>query len=124
MIDSKAQVAKRIKEAREWKGITQVKMAKLLSVARQTYLDIETGKTEPRVRMLSEIAEITERPLVWFVYGDADVELHDIQYKQDVNRLLEYFSKLPHEARTAILNQSVSMASFLVNFSRTSHTVE
>ncbi|KXF81169.1 helix-turn-helix transcriptional regulator [Enterovibrio coralii] len=118
MIDSKSQVAKRIKEAREWKGITQVKMAKLLEVARQTYLDIETGKTEPRVRMLSEIAEITERPLVWFVYGDADVELHDVQYKQDVNRLLEHFSKLPHEARTAILNQSVNMASFLVNYSK------
>ncbi|WP_421021828.1 helix-turn-helix transcriptional regulator, partial [Klebsiella pneumoniae] len=45
MIDSKNQVAKRIKEAREWKGITQVKMAKLLNVARQTYLDIENGKT-------------------------------------------------------------------------------
>lgn len=118
MIDSKSQVAKRIKEAREWKGITQVKMAKLLAVARQTYLDIETGKTEPRVRMLSEIAEITERPLVWFVYGDSNVELHDMQYKQDVNRLLECFSKLPHDARTAILNQSVNMASLLVNFTK------
>lgn len=118
MIDSKSQVAKRIKDAREWKGITQVKMAKLLDVARQTYLDIETGKTEPRVRMLSEIAELTDRPLVWFVYGDNEVGLHDIQYKQDVNRLLEYFSKLPHEARTAILNQSVNMASFMVNYGK------
>lgn len=118
MIDSKTQVAKRIKEAREWKGITQVKMAKLLDVARQTYLDIETGKTEPRVRMLSEIAEFTDRPLVWFVYGDAESALHDVQYKQDVNRLLEYFSKLPHEARSVILNQSVNMASFLVNYSK------
>ncbi|PCS23282.1 helix-turn-helix transcriptional regulator [Candidatus Enterovibrio escicola] len=120
MIDSKSQVAKRIKDAREWKGITQVKMAKLLAVARQTYLDIETGKTEPRVRMLSEIAEITERPFGWFVYGDADVELKDVQYKQDVNRLLEYFSKLPYEARTVILNQSVNMASFMVNYSKSS----
>ncbi|ATF09508.1 helix-turn-helix transcriptional regulator [Candidatus Enterovibrio altilux] len=118
MIDSKSQVAQRIKEAREWKRITQVNMAKLLEVARQTYLDIETGKTEPRIRILSEIAEITERPLVWFVYGDRGVTLHDVQYKQDVNRLLEYFSKLPHEARIAILNQSVNMASFLVNYSK------
>lgn len=121
MIDSKSQVAKRIKDAREWKGITQVKMAKLLDVARQTYLDIETGKTEPRVRMLSEIAELTDRPLVWFVYGENEVGLHDIQYKQDVNRLLEYFSKLPHEARTAILNQSVNMASFMVNYGKYAH---
>lgn len=119
MIDSKDLVAKRIKEAREWKGITQVKMAKLLDVARQTYLDIETGKTEPRIRMLSEIAEITDRPLVWFVYGDADVEMHDVQYKQDVNRLLEHFSKLPHEARAVILNQSVTMASLLIKYSKT-----
>ena len=120
MIDSKAQVAKRIKEAREWKGITQVKMAKLLDVARQTYLDIETGKTEPRVGTLSEIAEITERPLVWFVYGDANVELHDVQYKQDVNRLLEHFSKLPHEIRSAILNQSVTIASLLAKYAKSS----
>ena len=120
MIDSKAQVAKRIKEAREWKGITQVKMAKLLDVARQTYLDIETGKTEPRVGTLSEIAEITERPLVWFVYGDANVELHDVQYKQDVNRLLEHFSRLPHEIRSAILNQSVTIASLLAKYAKSS----
>lgn len=120
MIDSKAQVAKRIKEAREWKGITQVKMAKMLDVARQTYLDIETGKTEPRVGTLSEIAEITERPLVWFVYGDTNVELHDVQYRQDVNRLLEYFSKLPHEIRSAILNQSVTIASLLVKYAKNS----
>ncbi len=123
MIDSKTQVAKRIKEAREWKGITQVKMAKLLDVARQTYLDIETGKTEPRVRMLSEIAELTDRPLVWFVYGENEVGSNDIQYKQDVNRLLEYFSKLPHEARTAILNQSVNMASFMVTYGKSAHRV-
>ena len=110
----------RIKEAREWKGITQVKMAKLLDVARQTYLDIETGKTEPRIGTLSEIAEITERPLVWFVYGDANVELHDVQYRQDVNRLLEHFSKLPHEVRAAILNQSVTIASLLVKYSKSS----
>ena len=120
MIDSKAHVAKRIKEAREWKGITQVKMAKTLDVARQTYLDIETGKTEPRIGMLSEIAKITERPLVWFVYGDATIELHDVQYRQDVNRLLEHFSKLPHEARSVILNQSVIIASLLVKYSKSS----
>ncbi|WP_434357685.1 helix-turn-helix domain-containing protein [Parasalinivibrio latis] len=118
MIDSKEQVAKRIKEAREWKGITQVRMAKLLDVARQTYLDIETGKTEPRVRMLSRIADITERPLMWFVYGDRNVEVVDDEYKQDLARLMEQFSRLPHEARKAVINQSVNMASFLVDYSK------
>ncbi len=119
-MDSKALVAKRIKEAREWKGITQVRMAKLLNVARQTYLDIETGKTEPRISMLLQLTEITERSLVWFVYGNIDIGtgVDDAQYRKDINYLLECFSQLPHEARSAILSQSVCMASLLVKYSK------
>lgn len=44
MADRKQEMAVRIKEAREWKGLTQVYMAQQLRVARQTYLDLETEK--------------------------------------------------------------------------------
>ena len=64
MTDPKAKIAARIKEAREWKGLTQVHMAQQLKVARQTYLDLETGKTEPKVRLLTEISAITERGVI------------------------------------------------------------
>jgi DNA-binding XRE family transcriptional regulator len=112
MTDSKAKIAARIKEAREWKGLTQVHMAQQLQVARQTYLDLETGKTEPKVRLLSEISEITERPLTWFVYGDEGIEILEI------DRLLQYFSRLPHSARNIILQQSINLAGFMAEYTK------
>jgi transcriptional regulator with XRE-family HTH domain len=114
----KDDIAARIKEAREWKGFTQVFMATKLSVARQTYLDLESGKTEPKVRMLSEISELTERPLTWFVYGDEGLDILESQYKEEIDRLLQYFSLLPHSARHVILQQSINFASFMVDYTR------
>ncbi len=89
MTDPKTKIAARIKEAREWKGLTQVHMAQQLKVARQTYLDLETGKTEPKVRLLSEISEITERPLTWFVYGDEGIEILESEYKEE---MIDYYN--------------------------------
>ncbi|MGF1759705.1 helix-turn-helix transcriptional regulator [Photobacterium sagamiensis] len=118
MTDSKAQIAARIKEAREWKGLTQVHMAQQLRVARQTYLDLETGKTEPKVRLLSEISEITERPLTWFVYGDEGIDILESEYKDEIDRLLKSFSCLPHSARNVILQQSINLAGFMVEYTK------
>lgn len=114
----KDDIAGRIKEAREWKGLTQVFMATRLAVARQTYLDLENGKTEPKVRTLAEIAEITERPLTWFVYGDEGLDILESQYKEEIDRLLQYFSVLPHSARHVILQQSIHVASFMADYTR------
>ena len=36
--------------------ISQVEMAKVMGIARQTYIDIEKGKTEPRVSTLYKLA--------------------------------------------------------------------
>ncbi|KKC98431.1 MULTISPECIES: helix-turn-helix transcriptional regulator [Photobacterium] len=118
MTDPKATIASRIKEAREWKGLTQVHMAQQLGVARQTYLDLETGKTEPKVRLLSAISEITERPLTWFVYGDEGLEILESEYKEEIDRLLQYFSRLPHSARNVILQQSINLAGFMAEYTR------
>ena len=117
-MDSKNKMAERIKEAREWKGLTQVYMANRLEVARQTYLDLESGKTEPKVRMLSEIAEITERPLTWFIYGDKGLEILESQYKEEIDVLLQHFSRLPHSARHVILQQSINLAEFMSDYTQ------
>ncbi len=93
-------------------------MAQQLKVARQTYLDLETGKTEPKVRLLSEISEITERPLTWFVYGDEGIEILESEYKEEIDRLLQYFSRLPHSARNVILQQSINLASFMAEYTK------
>ena len=118
MTDSKAQIAARIKDAREWKGLTQVHMAQQLRVARQTYLDLETGKTEPKVRLLSEISDITERPLTWFVYGDEGIDILESEYKDEIDRLLKSFSCLPHSARNVILQQSINLAGFMAEYTK------
>ncbi len=44
MQSSKPHIAARVRDAREWKEISQVAMAKRLDIARQTYLDLESGE--------------------------------------------------------------------------------
>ncbi len=68
--DRKGLVAPAIREARgmanKGEGMTQKDAAKKLGVARQTYLDIESGVTLPRVDMLINLAEIFEVPIGHF----------------------------------------------------------
>ena len=118
MAECKHDMAVRIKEAREWKGLTQVYMAQQLKVARQTYLDLETGKTEPKVRLLVEISELTERPLTWFVYGDLGVDIIESEYKEEIDKLVQCFGCLPHSARKIILQQSIQLAEFMAEYTR------
>ncbi len=119
MADRKQEMAVRIKEAREWKGLTQVYMAQQLKVARQTYLDLETVETEPKVRLLVEISELTERPLTWFIYGDSGVDIIESEYKEEIDKLVQCFGCLPHSARQIILQQSIQLAQFMAEYTRT-----
>ena len=118
MADRKQEMAVRIKEAREWKGLTQVYMAQQLRVARQTYLDLETGKTEPKVRLLVEISELTERPLTWFIYGDLGLDIIESEYKEEIDKLVQCFGCLPHSARQIILQQGIQLAQYMVEYTR------
>lgn len=54
----KKMFARRLYCLRKQRGLTQVIMSKKLNVARQTYLDLESGKTEPRISTITDIAEI------------------------------------------------------------------
>ena len=118
MAERKQEMALRIKEAREWKGLTQVYMAQQLKVARQTYLDLETGKTEPKVRLLVEISELTERPLTWFIDGDLGLDIIENEYKEEIEQLVQCFGCLPHSARKMILQQSIQLAQFMTEYTR------
>ncbi|UKA12918.1 helix-turn-helix transcriptional regulator [Photobacterium damselae] len=66
-------IAYRIKSARELandgRGVTQVQAAKMLGIARQTYLNFENGKTIPRADMLIDIADILGCSVSYF-YGE------------------------------------------------------
>jgi len=112
METSKPQIAARIREAREWKEISQVTMAKRLDIARQTYLDLESGKTEPRVTTLMKIAEITGRALTWFVYEES-ISQSAVRC-DDFAQLADLFTRVPEPARTALIAQHIGLMSCYV----------
>lgn len=99
----KSWVAQKIKDAREWKGISQVAMAKHLDVARQTYLDLESGKTEPRISTLVRIAELTDQPLGWFVFDIQRPEMQHEQLKSELIQLSVLYEKLSEPLRSKLL---------------------
>ena len=109
---SKPQIAARIREAREWKEISQVAMAKQLDIARQTYLDLETGKTEPRVTTLVKIARITGRSLSWFI--ELEPVSADDGRQYDIARLAELFERVPEPQRAKLLAHHIGLLSCYV----------
>lgn len=59
----------RLKDARKRAGVTQVALSKKMDIARQTYLDLESGKTPPRLDRIEQIAHILEVNKVWLAFG-------------------------------------------------------
>ncbi|WP_407331787.1 helix-turn-helix domain-containing protein [Enterovibrio sp. 27052020O] len=114
MLIVKSHVAQRIREAREYREITQVEMAQHLDVARQTYLDIESGKTEPKVSSLATIADVTGRPLNWFLYGESTRSDIAFTHRDDLNNLLLLFNQLPLSARNLVMDQALLLAEYMV----------
>ncbi len=50
-------VAQKIREARKRKGITQAELSKRTEVHRNTIINYETGRRDPRVKDLKKIAK-------------------------------------------------------------------
>lgn len=110
----KLRTATKIREARERKDITQVAMAKALGLARQTYLDLESGKTEPRISTLVSVADITGRPLTWFIYEDEEpISSED---KNDIQALLDLFAQVPRSMRSKLIEHNMSFVSCWVDY--------
>ncbi|WP_413113668.1 helix-turn-helix domain-containing protein [Thaumasiovibrio sp. DFM-14] len=112
---SRADIAVRIRDAREWQNITQVAMAKSLDIARQTYLDLETGKTEPRISVLLKIAELTQRPISWFLYGDNEQGLDQME-QDSIQRMLQLLAELPRDMRQTLLTQNIQLFTYLSEY--------
>ncbi|PSV41207.1 helix-turn-helix transcriptional regulator [Photobacterium sp. GB-36] len=55
-----------LKQTREEHGMTQVDAAKHLKIARQTYLDLEYGKTLPRLDTLIAISALFNKSVAYF----------------------------------------------------------
>ncbi|OLQ81293.1 transcriptional regulator [Photobacterium proteolyticum] len=113
MQSSKPHIAARVRDAREWKEISQVAMAKRLDIARQTYLDLESGKTEPRITTLLKIAEITGRPLTWFIEeGTIPQSVHQHTQSQ---QLIELLDKVPEPLKTKLIAHQIGMISSYID---------
>lgn len=67
-----ASFSKKLREMREWRGLTQVEMAMKTKMARQTYLDLETGKTEPRLKTVYDFSLILKIDPAWLAGFVAD----------------------------------------------------
>ncbi|KJF93340.1 helix-turn-helix transcriptional regulator [Photobacterium leiognathi] len=55
-----------LKQNREEHGMTQVDAAKHLKVARQTYLDLEYGRTLPRLDTLIALSTLFNKSVAYF----------------------------------------------------------
>ncbi|WP_318467412.1 helix-turn-helix transcriptional regulator [Photobacterium leiognathi] len=55
-----------LKQSREEYGMTQVDVAKSLNIARQTYLDLEYGRTQPRLDTLLTLASLFNKSVAFF----------------------------------------------------------
>ena len=60
----------RMAKARNWVGLDQADMARILSYSRNTVSNWERGVSEPPFSVVKEWAKITGRTLDWFANGD------------------------------------------------------
>ncbi|PSX20038.1 XRE family transcriptional regulator [Photobacterium kishitanii] len=91
IIMDKMDFHKRIRQARIDSHISQIKMAKMLYISRQTYIDIENGIRVPKADTIYKIAIITNHSVGYFFYDNYQLgDIHQIGF------LLE---QLPNEKR-------------------------
>lgn len=103
MMDRKV-LAVKIKSARTLAGLSQVYMAERLSVARQTYLDLETGKTEPKINTLLKICKLTDMPLAWFIKSETTREDTALAISYPLNILIPLYQQLPSSVQNPLIN--------------------
>lgn len=84
---------------RDTKGYTQTSMAKRLGIARQTYLDLESGKTEPRYRTLVELSKIFDVPISYWFPVEVRDSAFDLSKVDDEELLDEILKRLKKAAQ-------------------------
>ncbi len=68
-------VGKRVKDARQGKGMTQNELAALMAVSPKTVSAIEVGRVEPSISQMQSLAAVLEEPVGYFVgEGASSVE--------------------------------------------------
>ena len=74
-------IGNRIKEAREKAKLSQDELAKALKIGKRTLIDYEQNKTEPKVSILHNIAEICKISADWLILGKEETNNKVGEYK-------------------------------------------
>lgn len=87
-----AEIGKRIRDAREAKGLTQEELGKYLSIVASQISLIEKGKRRVTAAELHQLSAILERSITWIVAGE----------EPPVGQLRSQNRHMPDEARKEI----------------------
>ena len=106
--NDRQKIGLRLKEAREYLGISQDEVAKALRMPRPAVSLIESGERKVEALELKRFAELYQRPLEFFLAEkpatqDEDVPAHLQRAPRDITRLARTASKLSAEDRDVLL---------------------
>lgn len=68
----------RLKKAREYNGITQCEVAKIVKISQSTYSKYEMGKLEPNLETLALLSKLYDVKSDWLIGLTADSGLNSI----------------------------------------------
>lgn len=91
----------RLRQAREYAGLSQGQVAKLLDLHRPTITEIEAGRRRVTAEELSKFAEIYDVEVTWLLDEDSNINDKDMATIELAAREL---SKLKKEDRKAVIN--------------------
>lgn len=75
MMNQRGNIGRRVRIARQSKGLSVRVLAARIERSYHTIYRWEQGKRDPGVDDLRVLAIVLERPVLWFIEGDADAEL-------------------------------------------------
>lgn len=88
--------APRLKMAREYNGLTQRDISKLLKIANSTYASYELGRTEPNLQslaMLSKLLDVTSDWLIGLSSESKIGSLAEAKAEKERQKLLQKMEK-------------------------------
>lgn len=89
MPDQKPNIAIRIKEAREYLGLTQQQVANAISIPRSAVSDIESGKRKVNADELKQIAALLRHPVSYFLGEEPEMAPDVLALARTVENLSE-----------------------------------
>lgn len=100
-----SEIGKRVKDARQAKGMKQTELAELIGISSKTISAIEVGRVEPSISQMLALSSALEEPLGYFV-GETvgSVESKMDRIKEELESIRELMALT--EAKKAVRSRS------------------